>query len=590
MEIRLASEPDALSVASLDSVRRLRIHRVFSLDAGAYRVRSVLDPADKGVRESYWLGHHGQEESVEAQLVHYRVRGVSDAGKSSKWVYSNLMTDEGEDILFQLLSDLADTLDWMDDPSIEYMMSKFLDELYKNDWLDKGASPERVLEQQEQVKQAIAEIVELFGEHTKTFREIVRAEPEELAMLFKVYGALDTSANQIKDELFQVFYGYIEDQIDWLDEESSPMAFGSGGNPFAVLSEVFDIQVLQEAAKEAWELFPEDHVHFRFRDLVSLSRDPVVFEKMAIGQTEAVLNTFLFSLSILWALPEDRLSMDLANLVEDISELEGAEHQMILEHDGHTDILLEDILRLVFEQTGQENDLDVPLTAFWLTKMNDAGLRLHVDTGRHERVTSRVNESVSREDETWTLFNEALVGGAEESVDLEASGDVWNLERSVVGFLERVLRESEGHHRRHELKQSTTREYAQLLAWPRIRKSEQVSQKIEDGVNVGFSNRLIAIDNQTLGLLEHTINRWALRLMPSESLQANPKEERELFYATRLDSSNKNRTKDKIHSSDYSFNGHDRFQQEEKERQQYTFDELDERYGLGSIQLGNTTL
>lgn len=590
MEIRLDTAPDALSMVSLDSIRRLRIRRVPALEQGSYRVRAVLSKAEHDVRESYWLGRHEEEREIDAPLVQYRVRGVSSQGASSKWVYSNLMTDEGEDILFQLLSDLADTLDWMDDPSIEYMMNKFLEELYKNDWLDRGATPERQYEMQERVEQAVSEIVTLFGDHTRAFREIVRAEPEELALLFKAYGVQDVNGNQIKDELFQVFYAYLEDQVDWANGDTAPEAYGEGENPFAVLSEVFELKALMEVARESWNMFPEDHVHFRFRDLVNLTRDPVVNEKFAVGRAEKTLNTFLFSLSVLWALPEDRLSMDLANLVEDIVEMQVDEHQMIIERDGATDALLAEVMRLVFEQTGQENDLDVDLTAYWLMRMTEEGLRIHVDTDRHERVTSRIDERVRHKEDERTLFDELIETDVSEQVSLERDGNVWNLERSVVGFLERVLRESGASPTRRERKAAGAREYSQLLAWPRKRTAEQVQAKIGDSVQLGFARRLVAVEEPTIGLIEQTLNRWGLKLLPTENVGIGTEEGRELLYSSSIGSTDRNRTIDRKQETEYAFNGHERFRQEEKEQQQYSFDEIDERYGLGYIQVGSTTI
>lgn len=590
MEIRLDSAPDALSVATLDSIRRLRVRSVDGLEKADYRVRAVLKKSLDDVRESYWLGHHTAEQEVDAPLVQYRVRGVSDKGMSGKWVYSNLMTEEGEDLLFQLLSDLADTLDWMDDPSIEYMMSKFLEELYKNDWLDRGATPERQYENQERVKQAIEEIVELFGSHTRAFREIVRSEPKELALLFKVHGAKDLSNNQIKDELFHVFQGFLEDQIDWMSQHEAPQAWGEGENPFAVLSEVFGLDVLSESTKESWNLFPEEHVHFRFRDIVNLSRDPVVNERFAVGQAEKTLNTFLFSLSVLWALPEDRLSMDLANLVEDVVEMEKEEHQMIIERDGHTDALLSEVLHLVFEQTGQENDLDVDLASFWLMRMTEEGLRIHVDPDRHERVVTGVNERLKSEQTGWDLFEESLSSGVTEKVTSQTDGREWNLERSVVGFLERVLRESDARPARRESKRAGAREYSQLLAWPRVRTSEAVRGKVDDSVRVGFSRRLVTIDDTTVGLIENTLNKWGLRLIQREQAKVGSEESREVEYSIGVGSTEANQKKDRLQEADFHFNGMERFRQEEQETQQFSFEELDERFGLGGIEIGETNI
>lgn len=590
MEIRLNVAPDALSVVSLDSIRRLRVRKVPSLEVGDYRVRAVLSSAEHDVRESYWLGRHGEEREVDAPLVQYRVRGVSSQGSSSKWVYSNLMTDEGEDLLFQLLSDLADTLDWMDDESIDFMMNKFLEELYKSNWIDQGATPERQYLLDERVKQAISEITELFGGHAREFREVVRTEPRELALLFKTYGVSDVSAEKIKDELFQVFYGFLEDQIDWLSEEAAPEAFGSGSNPFAVLSEVFDLQVLSEVARESWNLFPEDHVHFQFRDLVSLSRDPVIHDRFAVGQVEQTLNTFLFSLSVLWALPEDRLSMDLANLVEDIAELQTDEHQVVLEIGGNTNALLSEILQLVFEQAGQENDLDVELASYWLMRMTEEGLRLHVDTERHERVVSGISEQVKKEETEWTIFDEMVSQQVEEAVEFSQDEQEWNVERSVVGFLERVLRESTSGTSKLESKRMRTRDYSQLLAWPRERTAEAVQTKIGDSIKFGFSRRIKSVDDATVGLMEHTLNRWGLKLVTGERTGVMAQENREIQFASSLDSRARNRVFDREQETQLDFVGRDQFKPEEKERQQFSFDEMDDRYGLGNIRLGSTTI
>ncbi|MGF0347597.1 hypothetical protein ACQR3P_28565 [Rhodococcus sp. IEGM1300] len=590
MEIRLDAAPDALSTVSIDSIRRLRVHKVPALDGGRYRVRSVLESAEKGVRESYWTAGHSAEMDIMSSLVQYRVRGVSDSGKSSKWVYSNLMTDEGEALLFQLLSDLADTMDWMDDESVEYMMNKFLEELYKNDWLDRGATAERRYEVEEAVKQGIQEIVSLFGEHTKTFRDIVRTEPEELALLFKMYGTSDVNPSNMKDELFAVFYGYLEDQIDWLYRDGQIDAFGEGGNPFAAVSDQFDLKVLAEKAQEAWNLFPEDHAHFHFRDLVSLARDPVVNERFAMGQSERTLNTFLFALSVMWALPEDHLSMDLANLVEDIAVIESETDHLIIEREGATEAILQDVIALVFEQTGQQTDLDVQLTAFWLMRMTEAGLRVHVSTERHERATAGVSERVRRKDTERSLFDELFATGVDESIGMKATTAIWNLERGVIGLLEHTFAEADIRPATNEKIASAPREHSQLLAWPRLRSEELIRQKIGESVAYGATKRRIALEDVSIELMERTINQWGERLIVRENERIGQVERKGIEYSIARSSTAKNRIVDRKAHESYEFLNRDRFEQVNQERQQYTFDEMDERFGLGRIDVGTTIL
>lgn len=590
MEIRLDAAPDALSTVSIDSIRRLRVHQVPALDGGRYRVRSVLENPEKGVRESYWTAGRSAEMDIMSSLVQYRVRGVSDSGKSSKWVYSNLMTDEGEALLFQLLSDLADTMDWMDDESVEYMMNKFLEELYKNDWLDRGATAERRYEVEEAVKQGIQEIVSLFGEHTKTFRDIVRAEPEELALLFKMYGTSDVNPSNMKDELFAVFYGYLEDQIDWLYTDGQIDAFGEGDNPFAAVSDKFDLKVLAEKAQEAWNLFPEDHVHFHFRDLVSLARDPVVNERFAMGQSERTLNTFLFALSVMWALPEDHLSMDLANLVEDIAVIESETDHLIIEREGATEAILQDVIALVFEQTGQETDLDVQLTTFWLMKMTEAGLRVHVSTERHERATAGVSERINRKGTERSLFDELFATGVDEKLDTKATTAIWNLERGVIGLLERTFAEADIRPTSREKSVAIAREHSQLLAWPRMRSKELVCQKIGESVAYGGTKRRVALDDVSVELMERTLNQWGERLITREAARVGHLERKGIDYSITRSSTSTNRIVDRQANDEYEFVHSDRFKKVDKEAQQYTFDEMDERFGLGMISVGTTIL
>lgn len=590
MEIRLDVAPDALSAVSIDSIRRLRIHKVPALDKGSYRVRSVMKAPQSGVRESYWMANNASEHDIASSLVQYRVRGVSKGGKSSKWVYSNLMTEDGEAILFQLLSDLADTLDWMDDESIEYMMNKFLEDLYKNDWLDRGATPQRRYEVEESMKQGILEVVSMFGEHTKAFRDIVRAEPEELALLFKMYSTGDTNTNHFKDELFTVFYGYLSDQIEWMYDDGSIDTFGEGGNPFAAIHEEFDLKVLAEKVQEAWNLFPKDHVHFQFRDMVTLARDPVVFERFAVGQTERTMNTFLFALSVMWALPEDHLSMDLANLVEDIVSIEADTDHLIIEREGSTQAILEDVMGLVFEQTGQSTDLDVGLTAFWLMKMTESNMRVHVSKDRHERATTGVKETVSKKANERSLFDELFATGVDEDVSTTGSQKVWNLERSVIGLLERTFAEADVRTSRSEKKSSGVREHSQLLSWPRSRKEEVVRQKIGDSVSYGLTRRLVAVEDTTIGLMERTLNKWGEKLITREEKRVGPIERKGVDYRIGRHSTSTNRPFERKLEGDFAFNGRERFEQEEKEQQQFTFDEIDDRFGLGKIQVGTTIL
>lgn len=225
-----------------------------------------------------------------------------------------------------------------------------------------------------------------------------------------------------------------------------------------------------------------------------------------------------------------------------------------------------------------------------MMRMTEEGLRIHVDAERHDRVQTRIGERFSRQDTERTLFDEMVETDISETVSVEQDGNVWNLERSVVGFLERVIRESNATFSKRERKGTSAREYAQLLSWPRHRTAEQVKAKIGDSVQVGFARRLIAIDDATVGLIEHTLNRWGLKLMSHEHVGIGTEEGRHLLYSSSVSSAAGMSSLDRKQESDYDFNGRERFRQEEKEQLQHSFDELDDRYGLGKVQVGSTTI
>lgn len=84
----------------------------FDFTKDKFRIRSVLDTPVQGVLESDWVSQQVLGEIKKRKLNQFRVRGVSDKKIKikSRWMYSELVDDDNELVVFQLLHDILDVM------------------------------------------------------------------------------------------------------------------------------------------------------------------------------------------------------------------------------------------------------------------------------------------------------------------------------------------------------------------------------------------------------------------------------------------------------------------------------------------------
>lgn len=415
IEMDLLDPRMGLSVADEIGVRRYRIKEIEVPKDQLVRVKAVLRFPVDGIEESYFQLAETIDNLKAQPLTQFRMKGVSKQGAASKWTYSNLVTSDGERVIFQLLAELADNMDWLSDKDIEFLLESFANDLYLERIIEQKTGVIRTHDFYETVKQAIKEELVQAVSALKSFREELRMNPQEIAVIYKQFTTQDLKNSRQDDFLETVLTSYLQEKME-LHFAENLQAYGEGDNPFAYIEDLYDFIIQGEFLQEEWSPFADDHVFFRFRDIASLLSDPVVQEIMRVTPSDSFSQSFLFALSTMMDLNEDSLVLDLFQLVDDAYEQLPSTPSILLEQEENKLQLLYEVLALVFEQSDQHLNVNPEIVSHFMHRFRQVDQRLFLTRSETEKVDMARTESIQRKDTMKPKPSETIISHMREGV------------------------------------------------------------------------------------------------------------------------------------------------------------------------------
>lgn len=305
------------------------------------RIKAVLNPPVDGVEESHWVQLRFVGEHEAKKMNQFRVRGVSDQGWKSRWVYSELRNDENDLVAFELLYDLLDVLlythehdlDALLDTAVKdtftnllynqakkeigYSYSYDFDDLKKSQFLETlnikgqgnemfdfligaGISEDSLAEIKKEYFQfieskrtTIDEISKIVSHLLrKEFRELLHSSPSELFEFSKTYRMLDRYQTSNEDFIYLILEQFLDDRYEKVIEETEFRALLSNDEEMhLLLQSVCEFDVKSELISHAYDLGLDDHFVTVINDAVKLISEPLVYENVNIHSKE---ETFKF--------------------------------------------------------------------------------------------------------------------------------------------------------------------------------------------------------------------------------------------------------------------------------------------------------
>ena len=589
IEMDLLDPHFALSVVDTIGVRRFRVKEL-PLDRDALvRVKAVLRFPVDGIEESYFQLAERMEGLSVQPLVQFRMRAVSKEGMTSKWNYSNLVTSAGERVIFELLAEIAENIDWLNDKDIEFMLESFADDLYLERVLERQAVPMQDYGFREQMKKAIREQLVQAVDALTEFREAIRFTPHEVASLFKDYVARDTRIGRQDDFLTSVISSYLEDKLSF-DLKEALGAYGEGEAPFAYAQDTFDFILRAEFLQEEWSPFARDHAFFVFRDFASLLSDPVVQEMMQVEKEETFMQTFLYALASMVGLNRDRMVLDLFHLVDDLYEVQPETPAILLEQDEIKIQLLYEVLSLVFEQTDQLLDVNPEIASHLMYRFHQKDQRVILHREEQEGLVQVRKEKIRQASTTKTPVQES----------------------TGATSIERIVRQRERRPSWHETQTSTIaerlvqvitdwrdwNEKMNLTILDQFEMRPSVDEKRQDEMPIvlgddakGVATPFVkAGDIATLRLSDRLIKSETMRSLIREVVQRKRRELHEIWLKMNPDTRGARLYLDRGTSQQYDHELYDQFEQGDYEYVQYALGEEYDGQSVGVKTIGEITL
>ncbi|GAK42035.1 hypothetical protein TCA2_4527 [Paenibacillus sp. TCA20] len=309
-----------------------------SVEGAIFRVKAVLDSPIDSVSESYWLtlGLNPQPGEVK-RLNQYRIRGVSDVGYRSDWIYSELKDDQNELLVYEMLYDLLDILTMVREGEVESLVSLIVDDALQStlrkdrtrhdflmnheDEMTTGTSEQFIVRASsmesvhEQMEAALQEVFQLIGKELgHEFKESFMSSHKEFSELMRLHRVSDQIKNRTDDIVTFVLEVFLEDAIDKIIKKSRIEVFLENGENQAIyLGDSTDFDIKREVLKSAHDLMPSDDFVLKANGTVQLILEPALQEQMDyvhLESTKTELNYFKNEiLEALIAEPEEELLM-----------------------------------------------------------------------------------------------------------------------------------------------------------------------------------------------------------------------------------------------------------------------------------------
>jgi hypothetical protein len=318
-----------------------------SVDGQLFRVKAVLNTPIHGVEESYWLTlHHTDYTDVVQPLNQYRIRGVSNEGWKSDWVYSELRNDRNELLVYEMLYDLLDILTTVRDGEIETLLSLFAEDAFKSYmvkderimYFAELTAAERLDHQiQERTEtegnrrfdfseDVVTKMHELFATIGKLlgyeFKESFMASPKEFSEILKMYRLKDRFMKNPGEMVSMIVEVFLQEYLDKIVRRASIEVLAENGeNKEIYLEGNYDLDVKGELLRSAYHIMPHDNFVMSANGTVQLIIGPVVWETVDYGYLESAIEDLKFFkkeiTEILTTEPSEQISMFMRLFVEE---------------------------------------------------------------------------------------------------------------------------------------------------------------------------------------------------------------------------------------------------------------------------------
>ncbi len=281
-----------------------------NINGEVFRVKAVLDQEIDGISESHWLTLHHTNSSDILALNQYRIRGVSEEGYLSDWVYSNLKDNDNETIIYEMLYDLLDIIMTTRDADIEAFLSYVVEDAYKSLLEKEKTSITYLFDQTEKLTADMSEsksinqdidnshlenyqiqlkdLFNLIGQNMATeFKEVFMSSSDEFVSILKMYKASDAFKNRMNDLTTMVVEVFLEDALDRIIENSKiELLVENEGNQSIFLEGSYNLDIKSELVRSSYDIMPTDDFFLNANSTVQLIIGPVLSEEITYQYVE----------------------------------------------------------------------------------------------------------------------------------------------------------------------------------------------------------------------------------------------------------------------------------------------------------------
>jgi hypothetical protein len=320
---RIRAINTGLRTASVVTQKTVNTHLPLdSADGKLFRVKAVLAQPSQGVSESYWLTlHHNDFSHTIQDHNQYRLRGVTDKGWKSDWVYSEARDEENRLKIYEMIYDILDMVASIQDGDIQAFITMLVEDAFKIGALQESKPTAQVqLGAKEDLNHAYSEsaiiqqddlnrnpndtlnmdlqvLADLYSKTLyKEFREELLASPQEFTKLFKTYKIEDDFRKNSGDIITLLLENFLEDRMDKVVESVNlQYEVDNGENKAIYLEGRYNFDIKSELLRSAYHLMPTDNFVMTVKSAVKLFTDPYFHDDVdyrVLDETIATLKSF----------------------------------------------------------------------------------------------------------------------------------------------------------------------------------------------------------------------------------------------------------------------------------------------------------
>lgn len=176
------------------------------------RIKSVAQENQYGIKETDWVVYDKNVYERKAKsLNQYRVKAFSSNYLESKWVYSELINDKNEEILFSLLTDFLDIALSMQDDDLEYSVELATQDYFTKEIMDYLPEYLTTLPLDERLRVKYSEIFKLadqglLGQHDD---KILKLTATAMMINQRLPKCIEESKELHRSELIDIYRSYV---------------------------------------------------------------------------------------------------------------------------------------------------------------------------------------------------------------------------------------------------------------------------------------------------------------------------------------------------------------------------------------------